>query len=327
MHRSGTSALASAVEALGISAGDPRGLMPGDEHNENGYFEQVEVVALNDEILAHLGGSALEPPDFPIEWRDDTFLVAAVGRIHDLLARLFGGERFVLKDPRISVLWPLWHQALGEDVVLVYVVRDPWEVAMSLQRRDDMQLVTGVATWVAYNEALEQDMAGARVHGVVYDELLEDPQRHLSELGASLRAWGQIDGEPDVDLAAGRVDVRLHRNVVSDPPTGDADLAAAVAALQERYAGWRGPHESFSTTSVALPWWADALLVERRTALATQRRLEEDVQTLRSGFAELEGEYHAVRAHLDRLRQHPLVKPLVAARRGLRRIAGGVRGE
>jgi len=98
MHRSGTSALASAIEAFGFSTGQPTGLLAPDEHNRRGYFEQRAIVDLNDEILDHLGGSALEPRVLGEDWHADEFLVASVERIRLLLGEIFDDARFVVKD-------------------------------------------------------------------------------------------------------------------------------------------------------------------------------------------------------------------------------------
>ncbi len=49
MHRSGSSALAGALELLGVPLGGP--LMPPARDNERGFFELAGMVALHDELL------------------------------------------------------------------------------------------------------------------------------------------------------------------------------------------------------------------------------------------------------------------------------------
>jgi len=53
MHRSGTSAVAGCLERLGICMG--RRLAPGDEWNPGGYFEDRDLVELNDRLLSAQG--------------------------------------------------------------------------------------------------------------------------------------------------------------------------------------------------------------------------------------------------------------------------------
>jgi hypothetical protein len=318
MHRSGTSAVASAVEALGVFTGDAAGLMAADEHNQGGYFEQVGAVELNNEILDYLGGTALEPTTLPSDWRTDAFLSSSVERIRQLLASLFTDRDFVLKDPRISVLLPLWREALGDDVVFAYVVRDPWEVALSLQRRDGSELETGVSTWVQYNQALARDMAGARVHALIYQELLDDPTARLTDLCASLTDWGQLEDGAKILDAVARIDTTQHRNVAERVTTIDPVLAREVKELFTQYERWRGRHERFDTVVASTPWWSRALLAERRANLKIQHSLEHEIDKLREGYELLDAERHRLEAREQELRNNVLLRPALVLRRVLR---------
>ena len=49
MHRSGTSAVTQLLALAGASL--PANVMPGDEHNEKGYFEPWKIAIFNDERL------------------------------------------------------------------------------------------------------------------------------------------------------------------------------------------------------------------------------------------------------------------------------------
>lgn len=55
-----------------------------------------------------------------------------------------------LKEPRLSILLDLWKSALKEytDVVkVVLTIRHPSEVAASLTRRDNLNVITGLHLW------------------------------------------------------------------------------------------------------------------------------------------------------------------------------------
>src|ERR1700722_4433954 len=109
VHRSGTSAMAGALEAMGLDAGPPDGLMAGDVGNPDGYYELQAVADLNDEILAHLGGAWHSPPALGPSWNASVPIAGFVRRARDLLAASYGKRTdFVLKDPRISLVLPLW---------------------------------------------------------------------------------------------------------------------------------------------------------------------------------------------------------------------------
>lgn len=55
MHRSGTSALSRSLMALGLSLG--QSLLDPQPDNPLGYWEDREIVAINEEVLASSGSS------------------------------------------------------------------------------------------------------------------------------------------------------------------------------------------------------------------------------------------------------------------------------
>ena len=55
MHRSGTSAATQLLALAGANL--PQHVMPGDEHNQKGYFEPWKIALFNDQRL-HAGGGA-----------------------------------------------------------------------------------------------------------------------------------------------------------------------------------------------------------------------------------------------------------------------------
>ncbi len=108
MHRSGTSAITRGLMALGIELGD--NLMPPlEENNEKGFWEDVDISNLDDEILHYLGydwhtltsihQKELERDDL------DLFRLRAVELLR---AKIKDTPIFGLKDPRIARLLPFW---------------------------------------------------------------------------------------------------------------------------------------------------------------------------------------------------------------------------
>ena len=153
MHRSGTSLLGSLLPACGIAMPGP--LIAGDTHNPEGYFERADITALQEQLLIDLerwwpSPRGMEP--LPQNW-----LTSEPGQqaAKDLIALLqVEAEqqqgRWAIKDPRSSLLLPLWKQAcltLKIPLQLLLAVRDPAEVMVSLVRRD--QAVTGMDGWRA----------------------------------------------------------------------------------------------------------------------------------------------------------------------------------
>jgi len=68
MHRSGTSLVARIVNLLGIDLGPPALLLPPRPDNPRGFWEHAPFTALNDAVLAALGGTWDDPPPLPAGW-------------------------------------------------------------------------------------------------------------------------------------------------------------------------------------------------------------------------------------------------------------------
>src|SRR4051812_41123784 len=107
MHRSGTSVLARALQALGVELGSE--LISGDRSNEAGYWEDADINRFNDALLSHLGthwtSVARVQPDLFDRRSVRPFHRRAVALLSRKLAR---ASNFGFKDPRTSILLPFW---------------------------------------------------------------------------------------------------------------------------------------------------------------------------------------------------------------------------
>ena len=200
MHRSGTSAVAAALEAMGLQAGRPEDRLAADLMNPGGYFEIAQVNDLNQEILHHLGANWDAPPHLAEGWTADPDIDPFIHRCRHLVTSTLGDD-FVLKDPRISLLLPLWRRVLVDRCCAVMIVRDPVEVAWSLALRDGLQILTGLALWGAYNRSALEGLAGLPVHVLRYEDLVEQPRATLTAMAAAVEDFGQL--APGADVAAG----------------------------------------------------------------------------------------------------------------------------
>ena len=68
MHRSGTSLIAQLLKQSGLYLGSEERLLGSNVGNQDGHFENVEFIDLNDSLLQHLGGSWEHPPELPSGW-------------------------------------------------------------------------------------------------------------------------------------------------------------------------------------------------------------------------------------------------------------------
>jgi len=315
MHRSGTSALAGALEALGFEIGPEADVMPADDGNPEGYFELLSVVRANDDLLAHFGGRWDSPPDFASDWTEDAVALEFVESARVLVGELFESDGYLLKDPRISILLPLWRKVTDDQDCAIVIVRDPLEVAASLSRRNGLPTLTGLALWAAYNRAMLRDLRGARVHICSYTDLIENPRAVLADMVQSLRAWGQLSEDADLARAFASIRPELRRNAIVNADLESEASPVEINELMKLMLDQRGRHDVFDMgTDLESGWWERALLEERRVLLQWAVATITDLETLNANLLTENGilwqiseeatrEAGLVRDRLDRVRR------------------------
>ena len=175
MHRSGTSALTGLLRAMGAAAGDDEDFPAPDEHNPKGYWEHRAVHALDEQVLAAVGRSWWYPLDVDLGSLPAASREELVSRARAIAGDLDAGGPWVVKDPRLCLVFPLWREALGRPPAVVITHRHPLSVASSLAARDGMPLPVGVALWEVYcREALAATRGLPRMV-VGFSQLLADP--------------------------------------------------------------------------------------------------------------------------------------------------------
>src|SRR5262249_50757363 len=111
MHRSGTSAVARLANLLGTDL--PKNILPIGIGNELGHFEPARAVSLNEEMLQSAGSSWSSLFDVHPTWFQSIKAKHYIEQVRILIDREFESSPFfVIKDPRISLLFPIWRAAL-----------------------------------------------------------------------------------------------------------------------------------------------------------------------------------------------------------------------
>jgi hypothetical protein len=144
MHRSGTSCLAGSLEEAGLYLGE---VFRVGRHNLKGNRENARVMALQEDLLVHNGGTWQQPPERPT-WSD----------IHraerDSIVASYGDAPFWgFKDPRTILLVDFWREVLP-DLMPVGTLRHPCCVAGSLQKRGGGSVDEWLELWANYNRRL-----------------------------------------------------------------------------------------------------------------------------------------------------------------------------
>lgn len=185
MHRSGTSALASTIQGLGVTLGDS--LLPATEDNPKGYFENKAVQEFNESFLV-ASGFSWDDVFFDIHdvaESDYQRLVLSASRI---LENEFGVyESFAVKDPRICILLPVWLDACRKlDIKprIILAHRNPLEIAESLKKRNGMSIKNALALWADHMFKAELYSRGLDRVLVSYDDLLNNFSEATSSLSS-----------------------------------------------------------------------------------------------------------------------------------------------
>jgi hypothetical protein len=189
MHRAGTSVVARGLQALGIDLGDR--LMSADVRmNARGFFEDIDVVRIDDAALDTLGGdwknlALLDDAD----WRGAALAAARVEAKDLIEQRLARSGQYGFKDPRVPRLLPLWQGVFAElraTDAYVIAVRHPLSVIDSLTARDGLDLRRSGWLWLTHLVCALYYTAGRPRVVVDYDRLLAAPRRELARMSSAL---------------------------------------------------------------------------------------------------------------------------------------------
>lgn len=235
MHRSGTSLAAQTIHALGAWVGGPDALTPGDMFNPTGHWELRAAVELDDEILHAMSADVSNGAKVDVGVLAPETRREFVDRARTVVAPLLGHGPFVLKDPRMSLLLPIWREALGEPVCVI-VWRHPLSVARSLETRDRLPTLRALALWECYKRILLRDSEGLPRILVSYEELVAEPERMVARLLEELTAHGvrglRLPTSEELRLIVKDEFNRSGRKVTHDESILSTDQRALLEALR-----------------------------------------------------------------------------------------------
>lgn len=172
-HRSGTSALSGALYHLGVPMGDDKDFHPSSAHNQRGYFERKDVIALNDLLLSACGGSWHNPPPHHV-------IAMRSGRYIEKTRETIVGLG-AIKDPRLILTWPLWEKAIDDCKVLISL-RPQEQSCASLMKRDGFTKDKAYRLWQEYMDRLQPIIKGNKCIVVKYDSLVDTPVQCIDQL-------------------------------------------------------------------------------------------------------------------------------------------------
>lgn len=183
--RSGTSAVARMLHESGIVVG--RELIPPDEGNAEGYYEERGVVQLNDEIVQTAGLGTW----FSAASRE--LILECAQPLADRMRALAAEATPAWKDPRFSYTLEAWLAFFDAPPAVIVCLRNPSEVIASAMRYYGMAGDEGwraiAHVWRSENERLLEiiDAHGLRATCVEFADVIADPEGIAAKLSRFLR--------------------------------------------------------------------------------------------------------------------------------------------
>jgi hypothetical protein len=231
MHRSGTSAIARGLGALGVYLGND--FLDAQPENPTGYWEDKGIVALNERLLGALG----------LTWDDTSpvdrraFERRGVRRLRRdairYLNRTFtSAPLWGFKDPRTIRALPFWQRALRDCEVedcYVVAIRNPRSVAASLFARQAMDADAAYRLWLVHMVPFFNDVIGKPFVVVDYDLLMRDSRAQLERVARTIGIPPNPNTSEIDSFAGDFLDARLRHSAFSRDDLEDATEAARLA--------------------------------------------------------------------------------------------------
>lgn len=185
MHRSGTSIIARSLPVFGISLAAP--YIPEDENNPTGYWEDKDIVQLNQQLLEALdlswdGLRLLHDTDFHTP-KVRSLLLEGVQLIRSRLGNSSSAWGF--KDPRTIRVLPFWLEifaCVGVEPVFLLPIRHPANVARSIALRDGLSPTHAGMLWLVHTLPNLSLLRGHLHHFLFYEDLLDRPKEVMADL-------------------------------------------------------------------------------------------------------------------------------------------------
>ncbi len=287
MHRSGTSAVARVTSILGATL--PKRVLGPREGNPTGHWEPLELVNLHDRLLGAASSAWFDVRRFdPTKIDDRGWIQFNIEIVRLIQEEYEAAAFFVIKDPRVCRLVPVWRKVLDAARIrpaIVIPYRHPLEVALSLRDRDGMDVNYAALLWLRHVLDAERDTRDLARAFISFDLLLDDWRGGME----AVRHWCGVDLDIASAPAGEAVDrflsreLRHHVNhaatVVLSP--GLRRLAERVYAALEQLrhdpssAAARGDLDgAYEVLTQACALFGDAAFNE----IALWRRRERDLQ-------------------------------------------------
>lgn len=148
--RSGTSLTTIILNRLGVFFGPEDHLPLPYINNPKGSWENKLITEVNTKIVLLMGGDWHQPPPFPPGWENASKFEELREQAKVMIQQEFADvETWGWKEPQTCLTLPFW-LTLVQPTHYVICLRNPMDVARSLERRNGFPLEKGFYLWLFY---------------------------------------------------------------------------------------------------------------------------------------------------------------------------------
>lgn len=223
--KSGTSMITRVINLMGIYLGKSEDIkVPNKDVNTQGYWENIKITKIHDEILKEFNSSLESTRPLPNEWWKLPKIEKYKIRLMELIKNELDEQvLWGFKDPRLCVMLPLWERLfyiLDIDPMFVIPIRNPIDVANSLMKSDGLGFNYGLCLWYYHMVNIIDGTKGYNRIFIKYDDMVENPDSNLNNLGNFL---SMSLSEEDVEKSKKGINPDLRNNISSEEKLKDID--------------------------------------------------------------------------------------------------------
>jgi len=288
MHRSGTSALTRVMNMLGCDL--PATPLGAGKSNPTGHWESEPICRLNDRLLESAGTRWDDWQAFNSGWLRSPKAAQFRDEAVEVLGQEFGKSYlFVLKDPRLCRILPFWRDVLQTAAIQPLVLlplRNPLEVAASLEHRNGFDPAFGMLLWLRHALDAEANSRGMPRLFTTYESLLAGwstiATRAQDRLGI---AWPRMTDTAAAEIQGFLQNAHRHHQKPDEAVTQDPTLGRWLRdsfGVLGRWAEGGENGDDFATLdrirdefNAAAPMFA-RLIASGQTAVQETRKLKQD---------------------------------------------------
>ncbi|MDH3324198.1 MAG: sulfotransferase [Candidatus Peregrinibacteria bacterium] len=151
MHRSGTSVISKIIYSLDVDLG--KHLIEPSHDNKEGFYENRDIVRLNNYLLAKAGGMWHSPPS-----KENIIKLRGNKSIEKVIKKVIlrnQNDLWGFKDPRTSLTLRLLIPFIKNPYFII-CYRDKNSVAKSLYKREGISIKRGLFLWNIYNNSIKK---------------------------------------------------------------------------------------------------------------------------------------------------------------------------